>query len=85
MTDDYVHPADGLAIEEPRVLPLSHSRPCSAGLVLLERASHRRDWRRKVMDPYLDDRLGNKEFNEQHKDWEGYDHAYRVRSVWKLS
>jgi hypothetical protein len=31
-----------------------------------------------------EDGLGNKEFNERHKDMEGYDYAYRIRSVWKL-
>ncbi|EPE31321.1 PUA [Glarea lozoyensis ATCC 20868] len=28
-----------------------------------------------------EDGLGNKEFNERHKDWEGYDFAYEVTSV----
>lgn len=36
-------------------------------------------------DEQLDeDGLGNKEFNERHKDWDGYDYAYRVRSVYRL-
>ena len=35
-------------------------------------------------DPLVEDGLGNKEFNERHKDLEGYDYAYRIRSVWKL-
>jgi len=28
--------------------------------------------------------LGNKELNERHRDWEGYDYAYRILSVYKL-
>ena len=28
--------------------------------------------------------LGNKEYNERHKDWNGYDYAYRIRSVYEL-
>jgi predicted transcriptional regulator len=36
-------------------------------------------------EPLIEDGLGNKEFNERHKDWAGYDYAYRIRSVWKLN
>lgn len=40
---------------------------------------------RNVGDPALDEvRLGNKEFNTRHKDWEGYDFAYKILSVHKL-
>ncbi|KAF8875870.1 hypothetical protein CPB84DRAFT_1796261 [Gymnopilus junonius] len=28
--------------------------------------------------------LGNKEFNERHEDWKGYDYAYKIRSVYEL-
>src|ERR1700730_10660970 len=31
-----------------------------------------------------EDGLGNKEFNEHHPDWIGYDYAYRIKSVYKL-
>ena len=31
--------------------------------------------------PLVEDGLGNKEFNERHKDWDRYDFAYRIRSV----
>jgi predicted transcriptional regulator len=34
--------------------------------------------------PLTEDGLGNKEFNERHRDWDGYDFAYRIRSVYKL-
>lgn len=34
--------------------------------------------------PLVEDGLGNKEFNERHKDWEQYDFAYRIRSVYRL-
>jgi predicted transcriptional regulator len=34
--------------------------------------------------PLIEDGLGNKEFNERHKDWDCSDFAYRVRSVYKL-
>ncbi|KXN91241.1 hypothetical protein AN958_01672 [Leucoagaricus sp. SymC.cos] len=34
--------------------------------------------------PLPEDGLGNTEFNEHHKDWDGYDFAYRVRSVYRL-
>jgi len=34
--------------------------------------------------PLIEDGSGNKEFNERHQDWDGYDFAYRVRSVYKL-
>jgi hypothetical protein len=32
----------------------------------------------------VEDGLGNKELNERHKDWDGYDYAYRIRSLYKL-
>ncbi|KAJ7192327.1 hypothetical protein GGX14DRAFT_380209 [Mycena pura] len=36
-------------------------------------------------DPKLpEDGLGNKEYNTFHKDWRGYDFAYRVRSVYEI-
>jgi hypothetical protein len=36
-------------------------------------------------DPALEeDGLGNKEFNGRHKDWERYDFAYKIISVYKL-
>jgi predicted transcriptional regulator len=31
-----------------------------------------------------EDGLGNKEFNERHKDWEGYDFAYEVLAVYRI-
>jgi predicted transcriptional regulator len=34
--------------------------------------------------PLEEDSLGNKEFNTRHKDWEGYDFAYRILSDYKL-
>lgn len=34
--------------------------------------------------PLTEDGLGNKEFNERHKDWDKYDFAYRIRSVYKI-
>lgn len=34
--------------------------------------------------PLVEDGLGNKEFNKRHPDWDGYDYAYRVRSVYRL-
>lgn len=40
---------------------------------------------RTVTDEKLvEDGLGNKEFNECHKDSDGWDYAYRIRSVYKL-
>ena len=35
--------------------------------------------------PLDENGLGNKEFNEHHKDWDAYDYAYRVRSVYRLA
>ncbi|KAL5333702.1 PUA-like domain-containing protein [Aspergillus crustosus] len=36
-------------------------------------------------DPPLDeDGLGNKEFNSRHKDWDGYDFAYKMATVYEL-
>ncbi|KAK3904374.1 PUA-like domain-containing protein [Staphylotrichum tortipilum] len=41
---------------------------------------------RNVGDPPLPETgLGNKEFNTRHKDWEGYDYAYEIVSVWELN
>ncbi|KAK3366915.1 hypothetical protein B0T24DRAFT_535019 [Lasiosphaeria ovina] len=34
--------------------------------------------------PLTEDGLGNAEFNARHADWEGYDFAYRILSVWEL-
>lgn len=34
--------------------------------------------------PLEDVGLGNREFNTRHKDWEGYDYAYKIKSVCKL-
>jgi predicted transcriptional regulator len=34
--------------------------------------------------PLPENGSGNSEFNEFHKDWEGYDWAYRIRSVFKI-
>jgi len=31
-----------------------------------------------------EDGLGNREFHTRHKDWEGYDFAYKILSVWKI-
>lgn len=36
-------------------------------------------------DPLLGDGVGNKEFNERHEDWEKYNYAYPVQSVYKLA
>ncbi|KAF8862671.1 hypothetical protein BDZ45DRAFT_616615 [Acephala macrosclerotiorum] len=33
--------------------------------------------------PLEENGLGNKEFNTKHKDWEGYDFAYKILSVYK--
>lgn len=36
-------------------------------------------------DPLLDEEgLGNKEFNTRHEDWDGYDFAYKILSVYQL-
>lgn len=32
----------------------------------------------------VEDGLGNKEFNDRHPDWNGYDFAYRIRSVFRI-
>ncbi|KAK6907912.1 hypothetical protein L486_05835 [Kwoniella mangroviensis CBS 10435] len=34
--------------------------------------------------PLKEDGIGNKEYNEYHQDWEGYDYAYRVRSCYRI-
>jgi hypothetical protein len=33
--------------------------------------------------PLIEDGLGNKEFNERHKNWDKYDFAYRISSAYK--
>lgn len=41
---------------------------------------------RNAGDEPLDERcVGNKEFNENHKDWERYDFAYEILSVYELA
>ena len=35
-------------------------------------------------DPLIEDGLGNKEFNQRYPDWDNYDFACRVRSVYRL-
>jgi hypothetical protein len=35
-------------------------------------------------EPLKEDGLGNAEFNARHPDWDGYDYAYRILSVWEL-
>ncbi|KAL8740605.1 MAG: hypothetical protein Q9190_006718 [Brigantiaea leucoxantha] len=32
----------------------------------------------------VEDGLGNREFNSRDKDWEGYDFAYKILSIYKL-
>lgn len=34
--------------------------------------------------PLEENGLGNKEFNARHSDWDGYDYAYRILSVYHL-
>jgi predicted transcriptional regulator len=34
--------------------------------------------------PLLENGLENAEFNARHPDWEGYDYAYEILSVWEL-
>lgn len=34
--------------------------------------------------PLEEDGLGNREFNTRHKDWEGYDFAYKILSVYVI-
>lgn len=34
--------------------------------------------------PLPEDGVGNKEFNENHPDWGGYDYAYKILSTWEL-
>lgn len=34
--------------------------------------------------PLDEDGLGNKEYNERHKDYDGYDYAYKILSVYRL-
>jgi hypothetical protein len=35
-------------------------------------------------EPLEEGPLGNKEFNVRHKDWDGYDFAYMIKSVYEL-
>ncbi|RMZ81022.1 hypothetical protein DV738_g2409, partial [Chaetothyriales sp. CBS 135597] len=35
-------------------------------------------------EPLVEDGLGNSEFNSRHADWEGYDFAYKIKSVYEL-
>ena len=35
-------------------------------------------------EPLPEDGLGNHEYNTRHKDWDGFDYAYRIRSVRRL-
>ena len=35
-------------------------------------------------DILKEDGEGNKEYNEWHQDYDGYDYAYRITGVWKL-
>ncbi|KAF8808721.1 hypothetical protein BYT27DRAFT_7096042 [Phlegmacium glaucopus] len=35
-------------------------------------------------EPLEEGPLGNKEFHERHRDWEGYDYAYSIKSVYEL-
>src|SRR6266545_2020800 len=35
-------------------------------------------------EPLEEGPLGNKEFNKRHRDWDGYDFAYRIKSVYEL-
>lgn len=34
--------------------------------------------------PLPEDGVGNKEYNDRHADWDGYDYAYRIRSVHEI-
>jgi predicted transcriptional regulator len=34
--------------------------------------------------PLEEDGIGNREFNTRHKDWEGYNFAYKILSVYKI-
>jgi hypothetical protein len=35
-------------------------------------------------EPLEEGPLGNKEFNERHRDWDGYNFAYKIKSVYEL-
>lgn len=35
-------------------------------------------------EPLEEDGLGNREYNQRHKDYEGYDYAYKILSLYKL-
>ena len=41
--------------------------------------------RRPGEQPLPEDGVGNKEFNERHEDWEKYNYAYPVQSVYKVA
>ncbi len=34
--------------------------------------------------PLKEDGLGNREFNTRHKDWDGFDYAYKILSIYEL-
>ncbi|KAI1121696.1 hypothetical protein F5Y10DRAFT_282278 [Nemania abortiva] len=36
-------------------------------------------------DPLPNDGLGNLEYNQKHPDWDGYDFAYRINSVYEIN
>ncbi|RSL57324.1 hypothetical protein CEP53_006526 [Fusarium sp. AF-6] len=36
-------------------------------------------------EPLPEDGLGNREYNEKHADYEGYDYAYRIKEVYEIS
>ncbi|KAI8711545.1 hypothetical protein NCS52_01418300 [Fusarium sp. LHS14.1] len=36
-------------------------------------------------EPLPEDGLGNKEYNEKHVDYEGYDYAYRIKEVYEIN
>ena len=40
--------------------------------------------REKGDEPLEENGLGNWEYNTGHKDWEGYDYAYKIKSVYQL-
>lgn len=41
--------------------------------------------RTKADEPLPLNGLGNKEFNERHPDWDGYDYAYEIKAVYQLA
>ncbi|UPL00047.1 hypothetical protein LCI18_010981 [Fusarium solani-melongenae] len=36
-------------------------------------------------EPLPEDGLGNREYNEKHSDYEGYDYAYRIKEVYEIN